>query len=306
MALHSNITRRFRKPSFSTVLMMSLLLVGAAVIAYPTFADWWNSYHQHRAISDYVRVVEEADETTIDAMLEEARRYNVRLTYNVNRFSMSDAELEEYRSVLNPTGSGIMGYVQVPKIGISYPIYHGVEERTLQTSIGHLEGTSLPVGGPSTHAAVTGHRGLPSAKLFSDLDKLREGDLFTVTVLTQTIAYEVDQIRIVEPEDMSALNIEKDEDYMTLVTCTPYGVNTHRLLVRGHRTDGVSRIQAIPAEAVQIPNYIAVPAVGIPMLFTYLAVTLLADRGSRRHHKVDREKALQELRGGDARDGDKT
>ena len=306
MALHSNITGRFRRPSFSTVLMMSLLLVGAAVIAYPTFADWWNSYHQHRAISDYVRVVEEADETTIDAMLEEARRYNVRLTYNVNRFSMSDAELEEYRSVLNPTGSGIMGYVQVPKIGISYPIYHGVEERTLQTSIGHLEGTSLPVGGPSTHAAVTGHRGLPSAKLFSDLDKLREGDLFTVTVLTQTIAYEVDQIRIVEPEDMSALNIEKDEDYMTLVTCTPYGVNTHRLLVRGHRTDGVSRIQAIPAEAVQIPNYIAVPAVGIPMLFTYLAVTLLADRGSLRRHKVDREKALQELRGGDARDGDKT
>ena len=306
MALHSNITRRFRKPSFSTVLMLSLLLVGSAVIVYPTFSDWWNSYHQYRAISDYVRMVEDTDDDTIKAMLEEAHRYNVRLVSNANRYEMSDAELEEYRSVLNPTGSGIMGYVQVPKIGISYPIYHGVEENILQTSIGHLEGTSLPVGGPSTHAAVTGHRGLPSAKLFSDLDKLREGDLFTVTVLTQTIAYEVDQIRIVEPKDMAALSIVKDEDYMTLVTCTPYGVNTHRLLVRGHRTDGLSGKKAVPAEAVQIPNYIAVPAVGIPMLFTYLAVTLLADRGSLRRHKVDREKALQELRGGDARDGDKT
>lgn len=306
MALYGNITTRFRKPSFSTVLMLVLLLVGSAVIAYPTFADWWNSYHQHRAISNYVQAIEDTDEETIQAMLEEARRYNVRLLANTNRFSMSDADLEEYRSVLNPTGSGIMGYVQVPKIGISYPIYHGVEENVLQTSIGHLEGTSLPVGGPTTHAAVTGHRGLPSAKLFSDLDKLREGDLFTVTVLTQTIAYEVDQIHIVEPKDMTALSIERDEDYMTLVTCTPYGVNTHRLLVRGHRTDGNHGKKAIPAEAVQIPNYIAVPAVGIPMLFTYLAVTLLIDRGSRRHHMVDREKALEELRGGDARGGDKT
>jgi sortase A len=203
-------------------------------------------------------------------------------------------------------GTGVIGYIEIPDINVSLPIYHGVEDMILQIAIGHLPGTSFPIGGESTHCAISGHRGLPSAKLFTNLDQLKEGDLFMMRVLDESYTYEVDQIRIVEPEDMSALGIERDEDYMTLVTCTPYGVNTHRLLVRGHRTDGNSGKKAIPAEAVQIPNYIAVPAVGIPMLFTYLAVTLVADRGSRRHHKVDREKALEELRGGGARGGDKT
>ena len=285
--------RKHRGPSVSTIIMLALILGGAAIIAYQTFADWWNSYHQSRAIATYVSAVEDTDPAAIQAMWDEADAYNKALLSKPNRFNFTDADKAEYEKILDPTGQGIMGYVQIDRIHINYPIYHGVDEAILQVAIGHIEGTSLPVGGASTHAAVSGHRGLPSAKLFSDLDKLVEGDTFTITILKEILTYEVDQIRIVEPSDMSNLNIEDGKDYATLVTCTPYGINTHRLLVRGHRISNITDLRPIPAEAVQIPNYIAVPAVGVPMLFAYLVGALLYYRF--RQNGYNKEQAIIEL-----------
>ena len=282
-----------RRPQLSTIIMVAVLVLGLAIIAYPTVSDWWNSYHQTRANATYASEVENTDTATIEAMLADAEAYNQRLVTKDNRYKMTDADEQEYNSLLNLTGNGVMGYIQINCIGISYPIYHGLNESVLQIAIGHIGGTSLPVGGESTHAVVSGHRGLPSAKLFTDLDKLVEGDTFTITVLNRTITYEVDQIRIVLPADMSDLTIESGSDYVTLVTCTPYGINSHRLLVRGHRIDNIIGTLAIPAEAVQIPNYIAVPAVGIPMLFVYLVGSLIYYRLYRPGY--DKDKVMQEL-----------
>lgn len=167
-----------------------------------------------------------------------------------------------------------MGYVQIPSIGVNLPVYHGTDESVLQIAVGHVEGSSFPVGGERTHAVLSGHRGLPSAKLFSDLDKLAEGDVFTVTVLDETLTYEVNQIRIVLPEETGELAIVPEKDYITLVTCTPYGVNSHRMLLRGHRVATMDSI-ATPSEAVRIPTYIVIPAVGIPILFIVLVIMLI-------------------------------
>lgn len=298
---------RRKGPSLSTIILVSMFILGSGIIAYPTFSDWWNSFHQTRAIASYVMAVEEADPRVITAMLDQAKAYNQKLLTKQNRFVLTEDEEKEYASILDLTGSGIMGYVQIPKIGISYPIYHGMEERVIQIAIGHIEGTSFPVGGSTTHAAISGHRGLPRAKLFTDLDQLVEGDLFMVTILNETLTYEIDQIRIVLPDDMNNLNFIQGADLITLITCTPYGVNTHRLLVRGHRVENVANLRAIPAEAVQIPNYIAVPAVGIPMLFTYLVASLLYYRfHDKGYDKEGIMAALDQMKDGDALDDDGT
>ena len=273
--------KKRRGPKISTIIAVLILLVGIGIIAYPTFSDWWNSYHQSRAIASYVAAVQETDPEKIKAMLEEAHDYNERLLTKGNRYTMSDAEKKEYESILNLTGNGVMGYVQINSINVDYPIYHGMSESVLQIAIGHLEGTSLPVGGPNTHAAISGHRGLPSAKLFTDLDKLVEGDTFTVTVLDETVTYEIDQIRIVLPTDLSDLNIESGKDYCTLITCTPYGINTHRMLVRGHRIDNLADMDVVVPDALQIPRYIAIPAVSIPILFVFLIGMLIYYRVRR-------------------------
>ena len=287
--------KKKKRVDWVTVIMVAVMVAGALIIAYPTFSDWWNSYHQTRAIASYVSAVEETDQETIDKMLAEAHAYNERLLAKPNRYVMTDAEKVEYESILDLTGTGVIGYIQISSIGVNLPVYHGVAESVLQVAIGHIEGSSLPVGGPSTHAAVSGHRGLPSARLFTDLDKLVEGDTFMLTVLDQTLTYEIDQIRIVEPQDMSDLNIVQDADFITLITCTPYGINTHRLLVRGHRIANIDGTAIIPPEAVQIPNYVAVPAVGLPMLFIYLVGALIYYR--LRDHGYDREKVMAELEG---------
>jgi sortase A len=289
-----------KKIDIVTVIIVAVMVVGAGIIAYPTFSDWWNSYHQTRAIATYQAAVDETDPELIAAMLADAHAYNERLLTKANRYVFSDEDRAEYSSILDLTGTGVIGYIDVPAIHVSYPIYHGMSESVLQVAIGHLEGSSLPVGGESTHAAVTGHRGLPSAKLFTDLDKLTEGDTFTITVLDQTITYSVDQIRIVEPSDLSDLNIMQNADYCTLITCTPYGINTHRMLVRGHRIDNIAGTLVVPAEAVQIPNYVAVPAVAVPMLFVYLVGTLLYYQFRRPGY--DKEKVMQALE--DMNDGD--
>ncbi len=287
--------QKHKGPQMSTIIALVILAIGVGVVTYPTFSDWWNQYHQSRAIANYVQAVEQTDPQVIEDMFAAAHDYNEKLLSNGNRFKMTNKDRAEYESILNLNGDGVMGYIQINNIGVSLPIYHGVKESVLQVAIGHIEGTSLPVGGESTHAAVSGHRGLPSAKLFSDLDKLVEGDTFTITILNQTFTYLVDQIRIVEPDDLSDLNIAEGEDYVTLITCTPYGINTHRLLVRGHRIENMADALAIPAEAVQIPNYVAVPAVAIPMLFVYLVGTLIYLRLKRRGN-YDKDQVLQEIR----------
>jgi sortase A len=195
--------------------------------------------------------------------------------------------MEEYNSLLDLSGTGIIGYITIKSIGVYIPIYHGTDESVLQIAVGHLEWTSLPVGGESTHSVLSGHRGLPSAKLFTDLDQLREGDTFTVTVLNQMITYEIDQIRIVEPGDISELSIVPGKDYCTLVTCTPYGINTHRMLVRGTRTANETGELVVPAEAFRIPNYITIPAVGIPLLFLTLLTLLIVSAVRRPQLKRD-------------------
>lgn len=280
--------------SLSTLIAVLLVTAGAALIAYPTFSDWWNSYHQSRAIASYVTAVEEADPKVIEKLFNDARAYNDTLLTNGNRFNMTEDERKEYMKVLDLTGTGIMGYIQISSLGVNLPIYHGTEEKYLQVAIGHIEGSSVPVGGMSTHAAVSGHRGLPRAKLFTDLDKMVEGDTFTITVLNKTMTYEVDQIRIVNPDDMSDLAIEWGGEYVTLITCTPYGINTHRLLVRGHRIENITGMVAIPPEGVLIPSYVAVPAVALPMLFVYLVGVLLYYRIKR--PSFNKERVLQELR----------
>ncbi len=261
-----------------TLILMLIMAAGLCLLVYPTFSDWWNSFHQTRAIASYVEQTKDMTEEEYAAILKKAEEYNERLMNKGGRYNMSEADAEEYNSILDVSSTGIMGYIQIKKIGVNLPVYHGTDEAVLQIAIGHLAGTSLPVGGKGTHCAVSGHRGLPSAKLFTDIDQLVEGDTFTLTVLNRTCTYEVDQIRIVLPSELSDLNIDPAQDYCTLVTCTPYGVNSHRLLVRGHRIENIAGDVVVTAEAVKIPGYIVGFAIGIPILFVLLVIMLIVYR----------------------------
>ena len=262
--------KKIRRSHMTTLLLVLIFLLGLAIMAYPSFSDWWNSFHQSRAIASYANMVENTSQKEIDAMLEAARKYNKALLHKENRYRMDEEDLKAYNALLNLSGTGVMGYIQIPSISVNLPIYHSTEENVLQIAIGHIEWSSLPVGGETTHSVLSGHRGLPRAKLFTDLDKLTEGDLFTVTILNETLTYRVDQIRIVEPADISEMNISSGHDYCTLVTCTPYGVNTHRMLVRGTRVENAENTVVLTPEGIRIPNYIAIPAVGVPLLFLFL------------------------------------
>lgn len=266
---------KWLKKNIINIFLAVIVLAGLCLLLYPTFSDWWNSLHQSQAIASYVEKVEGMSQEEMDALLEQAHAYNQRLWDKGNRWLPSPEEAAEYRSLLDVTGTGIMGYVNIPVIDVSLPIYHGTDEAVLQIASGHIEGTSLPVGGESTHAAISGHRGLPSARLFTDLDRLGEGDLFTVTVLGRTLTYQIIQIRIVLPEDTSEMDLYRGEDYCTLQTCTPYGVNTHRLLLRGKRVANNDEALLAAAEAVRVPTYVVIPAVGVPMLFILLAILLI-------------------------------
>ncbi len=266
--------KKKRGPSISTIVLVIILLAGVGILLYPSVSDWWNSMHATRAIAGYVTAVEDMSGQEKEAMLEAAKAYNERLANGVN-FTLTEEEYEEYESLLNIGGTGIMGYVQISAIGVTLPIYHSVDESVLQIAIGHIPGSSLPVGGERTHAILSGHRGLPSAKLFSDLDQMVEGDTFTVNIMDQTTTYMVDQIRIVLPEETDELAIRDGRDYCTLVTCTPYGINTHRMLVRGRRIDNIAGEVVVVAEAVRIPTYVVIPAVGVPLLFILLVIMLI-------------------------------
>ena len=221
-----------------------------------------------------------------DVMLEEAREYNAQLARTRTEYTLTDEEMERYNAVLNVSGTGIMGYVDIPSIGVTLPIYHGTEEAVLQTAVGHIESTSLPVGGANTHCVISGHRGLPSARLFTDLDRLTTGDLFTLNVLDEVMTYEVDQILIVEPYDLSCLQIIPGKDLVTLVTCMPYGINTHRLLVRGHRieTGKVSNIRVM-ADAIQMDKTLMAVFIAVPVLLVLMTVVMITTGIRRRRNR---------------------
>ena len=271
--------------NFTTLLLVLILLTGLSLLLYPTVSDYWNSFHQTRAIATYAENVAIMDQEQYDEIWAAAKAYNASLAERDNAFLLSDEQKEEYTRLLDVSGLGIMGYIEIPEIDVSLPIYHGTEESVLQIAVGHLEWSSLPVGGESTHCVLSGHRGLPSAKLFTNLDKLQTGDIFMLRILDDLLTYEVDQILIVEPQETGALRIEEGKDYCTLVTCTPYGINTHRLLVRGHRIDNIEEAKTVrvTADAIQIEPLLVAPIVAIPILLLLMILLLLPKQPQKKH-----------------------
>ena len=271
------------KKHISTILLYLILFIGLSLLLYPSFADWWNSFTQSRAIASYTENVANLDDSKYDEIWDAAWEYNRSLRSRKNAYLLSDDEKAEYEQLLNLSGTGVMGYIEIPSIDVTLPVYHGTEEAVLQVAVGHLEWTSLPVGGSSSHCVVSGHRGLPRARLFTDLDKLVVGDIFLFRILDEVLTYEVDQIRIVEPHEVNGLLIEEGKDLCTLVTCTPYGINTHRLLVRGHRVENIeeAKVVRVTADAIQIEPMIVAPFVAAPMLLLLLIWLMLPKRRRR-------------------------
>ena len=273
----------------STIILVIMLLLGVGILLYPTLSDYYNSFHQSRAIASYMEAMETVDPNDYEVEWLNARAYNEGLKYKPNRFVLTEEDLREYESCLNITGSGIMGYIEVPRINCTLPIYHGTDEAVLQIAIGHIEGTSLPTGEIGTHVVLSGHRGLPSAKLFTDLDQMELGDLFVIRVMNEIMTYEIDQILIVLPEELDALALDPEHEYCTLVTCTPYGVNTHRLLVRGHRTENaeLEKIIRVVADAQQIDPRLMAPVFAVPMLLALFIVMMIST--GRRNRRIRRD-----------------
>lgn len=250
---------------------------------YPSFSDWWNSFHSSQAIASYSEQVANLNEDKYTEIWNAAREYNQSLLERSNSFILSEEQAAEYEQLLNIGGTGVMGYIEIPSLDIVLPVYHGTDEGVLQIAIGHLEWTSLPVGGSSTHSVISGHRGLPSARLFTDLDQMAEGDLFLLRVLDEVLTYEVDQIRIVEPNQIQELLIQEGEDLCTLVTCTPYGINSHRLLVRGHRIQNLdeSKEVRVTADALQIQPIVIAPILAAPLLLILLILLIIPKKRRR-------------------------
>lgn len=271
------------KKHLSTILLVIVLLAGLSLLLYPSFSNYWNTQHQSVAIRSYSESVQQLDTRVSEQMLAEAQAYNRTLPGKEDRFFPSEEESEQYAALLDVTGTGIMGYIEIPRMDCMLPIYHGTDAGVLQIAIGHIEGSSLPVGGAGTHCVLSGHRGLPSARLFTNLDQLAEGDVFRLHVLDEILTYEVDQILTVEPQEVSALEIDPAQDYCTLVTCTPYGVNSHRLLVRGHRVETAAETAParVSSEATLLnPNLVAA-CLAAPMLLVVLIAALLKQPGKK-------------------------
>ena len=278
-----------KKKHISTIIIALIFLAGLGFLLYPTVSNLWNRAHQSRAIATYTKQVEKLDDSQNKEMLKAARKYNKSLLKKSDHWKLSKKDKKKYESLLDVSGTGIMGYIEVPKIDCSLPIYHGTDEGALQIAIGHLEGSSLPVGGKSTHCVRTGHRGLPSARLFTDLDQMEEGDIFILNILGRKLAYEVDQIKVVLPEEMSDLEIEEGKDLCTLVTCTPYGINTHRLLVRGHRTKYVEKKVEEEQKKVQTKKtdirLMIAGGTGVLILLIIIIVIVIKRRRKRRNQQ---------------------
>ncbi|MBQ7655824.1 MAG: class C sortase [Clostridia bacterium] len=290
-------TRKKKKSRRLTNLLLALiLLVGVGLLGYPAFSDYWNSFHQSRAIIGYAEKVANLDAEKYAQILQEAMDYNEAFAQKPNQWSMDEEETALYNDALNVAGTGNMGFISIPKLDVNLPIYHGTSESVLQTSIGHIEGTSLPVGSPhlneedfddipfGSHSVLSGHRGLPSARLFSDLNMMEVGDVFYLTILDQTLTYQVTEVNVVLPGDSSLIQLVPGLDLCTLVTCTPYGINTHRLLVRGQRVQNPKQIYdvRITADAIKIEPYMVAPFIAVPVLILLVIWGFILSAGRRR------------------------
>ena len=261
----------------STIILLVSFFIGLSVLLYPSISSYWNSKTQSEVIINYEAMLAAYKPEDYSTIFEAADRYNAAL-------ARLDTPLREYQKLeadywrtLDPSGTGMIGYITVPKIGQELPVYHGTSDAVLAHAAGHFQGTSLPVGGKSTHSVVSAHRGLPTAVLFTHLDRMEVGDTFYFTILDRTITYEVDQIRIVEPNDASLLQIEPNRDYCTLLTCTPYGINTQRLLVRGHQVDATQqRNLYVATEAYRVETLVVTPIVALPMILVLLIYVMMA------------------------------
>ena len=259
-----------KKNFISTLILIIFFFVGLSVMLYPTVSDYFNSRTQNHAIANYDKVLNSMSKSEYNKMLQEAKNYNKELKEIHNPLENYDLA-DNYENILDVTGTGIMAYISIPKIKVELPIYHGTSDEVLNVAVGHIQGSTLPIGGSGTHAVISAHRGLPSAKLFSDLDQLNVGDTFTITVLDEILTYSVDKISVVEPDEFENLQIEKGKDYVTLVTCTPYGVNTHRLLIRGTRIETAANTSVrVSADAVQIEPVLVAPVIAAPFLIILL------------------------------------
>jgi len=269
--------KKKKSDTWTTVLLVVILLAGLSLLLYPSVSDYWNSFRQSKVISNYADTVHEIDPDRYKHLIDAAQKYNETLLGRTNEFLLSDEQKEQYEELLNVSGIGAMGYIEIPSIKCSLPIYHGTSDAVLSIAVGHLEWTSLPVGGEGTHCVLSGHRGLPSAKLFTDLNKVNTGDVFILRILDEILTYEVDQIKIVEPHVTENLLIEEGKDYCTLVTCTPYGINTHRLLVRGRRIDNIPEAKKIriTADAIQIKPVLVAPILAVPVLLVLLIMLMM-------------------------------
>lgn len=267
------------KKQLPNLIFGVIFLVGVAIFLYPSVSNYVNSIHQSRAINSYDESISTMSQEDYTKFWQAAYEYNKELATKPMNFTLSDEELTEYNKILDPTGTGVIGYIEIENIGVNLPIYHGTEESVLQVGIGHLEGTSFPTGTSSTHVVLSGHRGLPSSRLFTDLDQMIVGDTFLLHIMDQTFAYQVDKISIVLPEEVTGLAIVDGEEYVTLVTCTPYGVNTHRLLVRAKRVDYNEETKLIvPADATRYGTLMIAPFIGAPMLLIAFIVFMVKTR----------------------------
>lgn len=266
-----------RRRSVTAILVIAFFL-GLVLLIYPSFSDWYNRFHQGRVVLQYAEQASKIPEEQAEEMKQAAVAYNEKLAERGINWEPTDEELKVYKELLDVDG-GVMAYIEIPKINVMLPIYHGTSDEVLQRSIGHIEGSSLPVGGESTHCLLSGHRGLPSARLFTDLDRLQPGDIFIIRTLNDVLTYEVERINEVKPHDLSLVTIKKGKDLCTLITCTPYGINTHRLLVRGHRiTTAKEAIRIVPADALQVePRLIAI-GFAMPALLALALTVLLKKR----------------------------
>ena len=259
----------------NTFILLFVLLIGLSLLLYPSVSNYWNSLHQSKLIASYVEAVNKINPEESQRLIDAAQAYNQRISRHP-MVAITDEERVEYQQHLNISGDGIMGYIRIPSIDCTLPIYHGTEKSVLQVAVGHLEGSSLPVGGAGSHCVLSGHRGLPNSRLFTNLDQMVIGDTFSLVVLDRELFYEVDQILIVDPEDVNELTFEAGEDFCTLVTCTPYGVNSHRLLVRGHRVENATESTLhISADGTRIDDLLVAAVASIPVILALLIYLII-------------------------------
>lgn len=280
------------KKKLTNIALVLVFFLGLSLLLYPSFANYWNSFTSSKAIAAYTEQLSQIDREDYAKYWEEAQQFNRDLQTRENPYELDADMAERYEKVLDISGSGVMGYIEIPAIQVELPVYHGTSDGVLQVAIGHLDWTSLPIGGESSHCVVSGHRGLPSAKLFTDLDELVVGDQFLLHVLDKTLTYQIDQILIVEPDKIAELMIQEGKDLCTLVTCTPYGVNSHRMLVRGHRVANAEEevTVRVAADAIQIEPLVIAPVVGIPMLMIlFMAMILMDSKKNKKKFNPDEE-----------------